>query len=175
MMKFVFCMQINIKIFCKVILSFWVSVTRHAQSTQNKFVYLFNISIKAWMMKLIFDLQKMTASLGVRRQTGPNYQKQPSNNLFALSQGKHQGWSWFFACWLMLKVFSNFQKGFFYHFRCVWPGMPKLPKITSFIFLYNILRKKWVAQLIFYMQISMKACQKLILRFFDGYAQAFPK
>ena len=91
MMKFVFCMQINIKIFCKVILSFWVSETRHAQSTQNKFVYLFNISIKAWMMKLIFDLQKMTASLGVRRQTGPNYQKQPSNNLFALSQGKHQG------------------------------------------------------------------------------------
>ena len=30
-------------------------------------------------------------------------------------------------------------------------------------------------QLIFYMQISMKACYKLILRFFDGYGQAFPK
>ena len=25
------------------------------------------------------------------------------------------------------------------------------------------------------MQISMKACYKLILRFFDGYGQAFPK
>ena len=39
------------------ILSFWVSVTRHAQSTQNKFAYLCNISIKAWGMKLSFCLQ----------------------------------------------------------------------------------------------------------------------
>ena len=57
MMKFIFCMQINIEIFFKVILSFWVSVTRHAQSTQNKFAYLCNISIKAWGMKLILCLQ----------------------------------------------------------------------------------------------------------------------
>ena len=82
----------------------------------------------------------------------------------------------------MLKVFSNWHYqidtllnvgGFFN--RCVWPGMSKLPKITSLLFLYNILRKKWVMQLIFYMQISMTACYKLILRFFDGYGQAFPK
>ena len=70
-----------------------------------------------------------------------------------------------------LKVFSNW----YYHCRYVWPGMSKLPKITSLLFLYNILRKKWVMQLIFYMQISMKSCYKLILRFFDGYGQAFPK
>ena len=30
--------------------------------------------------------------------------------------------------------------------------MPKLPKITSLLFLYNMLRKKWVMQLIFYMK-----------------------
>ena len=70
----------------------------------------------------------------------------------------------------MLKVFSNWYN----HFGCVWPGMSKLPKIKSLLFLY-ILRKRWVIQLIFYMQISMKACYKLILRFFDGYGQAFPK
>ena len=57
MMKFIFCMQINIEVFYKLILSFWVSVTRHAQSTQNKFEYLCNISIKAWRMKLIFCVQ----------------------------------------------------------------------------------------------------------------------
>ena len=79
--------------------------------------------------------------------------------------------NWSVACWQMLKVFSNG----YYHFRCVWPSMSKLPKITSLLFLYNMLRKKWVMQLIFYMQISMKACYKLILRFFDGYGQAFPK
>ena len=47
-MKFIFCMQINIEVFSKVILSFWVSVTSYAQSTQNKFAYFCNISIKAW-------------------------------------------------------------------------------------------------------------------------------
>ena len=57
MMKFIFCMQINIEVFCKVILSFWVSVTRHLQSTQNKVAYLCNIFIKACGMKLIFCLQ----------------------------------------------------------------------------------------------------------------------
>ena len=116
-------------------------------------------------------LQDGSITLGVSSQTDPKYQKQPVYNIFAISQGKHEGWSWFFACWQMLKVFSNW----YYHFRCVWPGMSKLPKITSLLFLYNMLRKKWVMQLIFYMQISMKACYKLILRFFDGYGQAFPK
>ena len=74
-------------------------------------------------------------------------------------------------CWQMLKVFSNC----YFNFRCVWPGMPKLPKITNLLFLYNMLRKKWVIQLIFNMQISMEACYKFVLRFFDGYGQAFPK
>ena len=46
--KFSFCMQINIEVFRKMILSFWVSVNR--QSTPNKFAYL-------WGMKLIFCLQ----------------------------------------------------------------------------------------------------------------------
>ena len=50
-------------------------------------------------------------------------------------------------------------KGFFkliLSFRCVWPGMSKLPKITSFLFLCNMLRKKWVMKLIFCMQIEWK-------------------
>ena len=56
--KFIFGMQINIEVFYKLILSFWVGAIRHAQSTQNKkFVYLWNISRKAWRVKLIFCLQ----------------------------------------------------------------------------------------------------------------------
>ena len=107
-------------------------------------------------------LQDGSITLGVSNQTDPKYQKQPVYNIFATSQGKHEGWSWFFACWQMLKVFSNW----YYHFRCVWPGMPKLLRITSLLFLYNMLRN---------MLMSMKASYKLILRFFDGYSQAFPK
>ena len=55
--KCVFCIEINIKILYKLILSFWVCTTRHAQSIQNKFAYLCNISSEAWGMKLIFYLQ----------------------------------------------------------------------------------------------------------------------
>ena len=57
MMQFIFCMQINIEVFRKMILSFWVSGNRHAQSTQNKFAYLCNIYTKAWWMRLNFCLQ----------------------------------------------------------------------------------------------------------------------
>ena len=57
MMQFIFCMQINIEVFRKMILSFWVSGNRHAQSTQNKLAYLCNIYTKVWWMKLIFCLQ----------------------------------------------------------------------------------------------------------------------
>ena len=103
-------------------------------------------------------LQDGSITLGVISQTGPKYQKQSVYNIFTISQGKHEGWSWFFACWQMSKIFSNW----YCHFRCVWPGMCELPKIASLLFLYNMLRKKWVLQLIFYMQISMKACYKLI-------------
>ena len=57
MMQFIFCMQINIEVFHKMILSFWVSGNRHAQSAQNKFAYLCNIYTKAWWMRLNFCLQ----------------------------------------------------------------------------------------------------------------------
>ena len=55
--KFIFCMPINIEVFYMLILTFLVSVTRHAQSSENNFAYLCNISIKAWGIKLIFCLQ----------------------------------------------------------------------------------------------------------------------
>ena len=100
--------------FYKVVISFWMCVTRLTQSTKiTSFQYL-------W---------------------------------------KRKKWSWFFACRKTSKISSNW----YYHFRCVWPGMPKLPKITIFLFRSNTLRKKWVMKLIFYMQIRMKFTYNLIL------------
>ena len=61
----------------------------------------------------------------------------------------------------MSKVYSNW----YYHSRYVWSGMPKLPSITSLLFLCNTLRKKWVIKLIFCMQISMKVSYKSIAWF----------
>ena len=81
------------------ILSFWVSVTRPDQSTQNKFAYLCNISIKALGIKLSFFpadkqesfLQVGSINLGVISHTGRKYQKQSVYKIFAISQGKHEG------------------------------------------------------------------------------------
>ena len=59
MMKFIFGMHINIEVFQKLFLTVWVSVARHAQSTQNKkFAYLCNISRNTCRNKLIFCLEK---------------------------------------------------------------------------------------------------------------------
>ena len=123
------------------------------------------------MPKVPSFLHDGSITLGVISRTGPMCQK--TKSLQYICNISRASWlmKLIFCCWQMLKVFSNW----YYHFRCVWSGMSKLPKITSLLFLYNMLRKKWVMQLIFYMQISMKACYKLILRFFDGYGQAFPK
>ena len=47
-------------------------------------------------------------------------------------------------------------------FLSVRPGMSKLPKMTSLLFLSDILRKKWVIKMIYRTQINMKACYKLM-------------
>ena len=89
----IFGMEINIKVFYKLILLFWVCATRHTQGTQNKFAYLSNISRKAWEMKLIFCLQINTSflqvdsiTLSLFSQACPKYPKQQVYNIFAISQ-----------------------------------------------------------------------------------------
>ena len=55
--KFIFSMQINIEVFYKLMLSFWVCVARHSQSTQNKKFHIFGTFQKNVGMKLIFCMQ----------------------------------------------------------------------------------------------------------------------
>ena len=81
-MKFIFCIQINIEYYN------WMNITRHAQSTQNKFAYFCNISIKAWEMKLSFCLEintkvfyKMVITLNLISQTAQS----TKNNPFTIS------------------------------------------------------------------------------------------
>ena len=84
MMKFIFGMQIDIEVFCKLILSFWVCIALHTQSTQNKkFPYIYNISRETWETKLVFCLSDKHKSFlqvdsifsGVNSQTCPKYLK----------------------------------------------------------------------------------------------------
>ena len=71
-------------------------------------------------------LQVDSITLGVRSQTGPKYQKQPVYNIFAISQGKHD------VDFCLLINSKGFIK-LILHFRCMWPGMPKIPKIASLL------------------------------------------
>ena len=49
-MKFVCGMQINIEVFYKLMLPFWLCIARHAQSTQNKkFAYLYKVILSLFM------------------------------------------------------------------------------------------------------------------------------
>ena len=81
-----------------MILSFWVSGNRHVQSNKNKFAYHWNIYTKAWdeVDFLPADKHKSfpqdnSITLDVRSQTSPKYQKKQVYNMFAISQGKHEG------------------------------------------------------------------------------------
>ena len=79
---------INIEVFYKLILSFWVYTARHAQSTQNKmFAYLCNISVGDKVDFLPADKHKSflhveSITLGVRSQACQNYQIDIVRKLF---------------------------------------------------------------------------------------------
>ena len=95
MMKFLFGMQINIEVFYNLILSFWVYVTRHVQSTQNKkFAYLCNMSRKAFSDEVDFwpadkhenFLQVDIITLSVRSQACAKYPEQQTHNVCNISR-----------------------------------------------------------------------------------------
>ena len=101
-MNFIFGIQINIQVFYKLILPFWLRITWHAQSTQNKFVYLCSYlmlfpekhAVWNWFFackKTKNVLQIDSITLGVPGQTCPKYPKQQVFNIFAISQGKRKG------------------------------------------------------------------------------------
>ena len=109
------CMQIDFEVFYKLILSFWVWVSRHSQSNQNKkFTYLFNspttlgneVNFLA-TNKFQNFLQIDNITLSVRILTFPKYPKWHVCNILAISQRKRLWWNRCFACRLTSKVFLN--------------------------------------------------------------------
>ena len=90
MMKFIFCMQTNIKVIYKIIVSLWVCVARHAQRTENnkftRYSQYLKENVKDEVDFLSIDkcrrfLQSETIILHVCGQAWQNYQ----NNKFAIS------------------------------------------------------------------------------------------
>ena len=158
-------MQINIKVFYKLMLSFLVCATRHSQSTQHS-LHIFAISSEKHGGEVDFFASKWawkfstscSISLGVSSQAWPKYP--PKKFTLSLEYLKENVKD-------ELELLPTDKGQRFLQIAViildVWPGMPKLPKITSLLFLCNILRKNWAMKLIFCTQISMKACYKLIV------------
>ena len=146
-----------------MILLYCVFLVRHTESTQNtKFEYFCNISRKKWAMNFFcFQINakvfyKVVVSFWMCViMLAQSIQNKNLQNLW-----KQEEWSWFFGC----RKTSNIASNWCYHFRYAWPGMPKLPQ-KSFLFLCNILRKKWAIKLFFDTQIKLKITYKLILWF----------
>ena len=101
----------------------------------------------------------------------PKVPKITSLQYLAISQGKCEGWSWFFVCRLISKVSSNL----YYYFRYVWPGMPKSPKITRLVFLSNILRNSWFDEVDFLHVVKHGSFLQTDTMIFDGDSQVLPK
>ena len=175
LMKLISDLQINIEVFYNLILSFWLCVTRHAQSTQNKkFAYLCNISRKHGDEVDFFPPDKHGSCVQddhitfvVHSQACPKYPKQQVWNIFAIFHRKHEGWSWYLCCRIMSKVSSNW----YCHFRYVWPCMPKLPKITSL----QYLKKKANDEVDFLHADKHKRFDTNWYHDFGGNRQTFPK
>ena len=89
-------------------------------------------------------------------QACPKYPKQQMYNIF----GKY-----FFACRLTSKVSSNWC----YHSRSVWAGMSNLTQNNKFAISVQYLKKE-VSDDVDNLQVSMKACYKLILWFWWGWS-----
>ena len=128
-------MHIKIKIFYCLKLSVLVGMASHAQITQtNKFTKSCNISRKKWVMKLIFWMPinikvfcKLTQSFSIGLFGHAQSTEISLHYLNTISKKKLE-WSSFFKCRLTLK----FSMIWYCHFCLLWPGMPRVPKITSF-------------------------------------------
>ena len=179
MVKFIFGMQ-KFEVFYKLILSFWVSITRFSQSTQNK--KFGDVVDFLPVDKFESFLQVNSITLGVHSQACPNYQKHQvwitsqylkenvkdkagfsladkrqrflQINTISLQYLEKKGVRKLIFCMHMsMKVDAN------WHYEFDWdgPAFPKLPKkqLCSVITIFQM-------KLIFFMQLNTKVYFKLI-------------
>ena len=99
-------------VFYKLILSFLVSVTRHSESTQNeKLACLCKKSMGVEVDFLHADkhetlLQVSSITLALCCQAYPKHPKHQVYFTFTISQGKCEGWSYFFFLLINVKDFK---------------------------------------------------------------------
>ena len=165
-------MQINIENFCKLILSFWVCVARHAQSIQNKkFTYLCNSPKKRQEWSQFFAC-KIFYNLIVSLWMCLAYHSQSTqNNKFAISlqylKENVKGEINYFPVDKQQRFFKLILS--FYVCGQACPNYPK----WQVCYFFEISQEGSREKLIFCMQISMKVSFKLIQWFLMGMDKHF--
>ena len=99
MMNFIFGMQIDIEVFCKLILSFLGVCNQACPKVPKISLHILQYLQKSMGNKVDFlpadkhknFLQIDSITLGVHSQACPKYPKQQVYNIFAISQEKHEG------------------------------------------------------------------------------------
>ena len=151
MMKSIFGMQININVFYKLIVSFWICVARHAQITQNKKLASLQYLQKNVGDEVIFCQQtdtnvlyKLVVLLCVC--VAQSTQNKQVCNIFCNFSRELWRMKWTFCLQISIK-------GFFKLILSFWVCVTRPRQITqnNKLFLCNILKKKWVIKLIFCM------------------------
>ena len=146
-MKWFFCLQINTKVFCTMMLSFWIGITKLTQSTQiTTLQYLCNISRRIGRMKLIFCLQiinikdffKLMLSFQV---CVTSHAQITQNNKFVISLQYLQKEVSDEVDFLHADNHENFLQMNDMIVVGGWSSIPKIPKITSLQYLCNISKK----------------------------------
>ena len=165
-MKFIFGIQINMEVFYKLILSFWVCVTKHAQSTQNnKFLQYHKKDVSdevdflhADKHKGLLQIDTMILMEIVRHSQNSQNSKFSMSLQYLKKKVRDE-----VDFWINFKVYcklisalwqSTFPRKWYYHWYS-WSSILKLLKVKTLHYLYNITKKKWVA-FIFCMHIKIK-------------------
>ena len=131
-----------------------------------QYIFLCNISRKMWEINMVFcmkiNIKDLYMLVALFLLVIARHVQITQNKKFAISQKRREGWSSFFAC----RYSSNYRTSWYNKSWWAWPGLLKLPKITS---LQN--RKNWVMKLMLCMLINMKVFYKLIVLFLMGLAR----
>ena len=156
-MKLTFCLQIKIKVFCKITVSFWVCVTRNAQSTQNN--------------RFTISLQYVNVKENVKDEadfllTDKRWRFLQSDSVILCVCGRHPILpkitslllvsKWVIFC-MQISMKASFRLILWFWWK--WSSIPKVPKRASLQCLRNISKNKLEMKMTFWMQINISFLQ----------------
>ena len=158
-MELMFCLQINTKVFYKLIVSLWVCVASHARSIRNN---KFTISLQYLKENVNDKVDFLSANWYCHFRcvwrSLPKLFKIIS--CLFLSTVLRRKWvmKLIFCMQISMKSYCKWMQCFWWG----WSSIPKVTKLASLQCLYNISKKELEMRLIFCKQTNIKVSDKLI-------------